>query len=260
MTSPEYSTILIFAWWQNVKVYKGIRALVFYHSYSFRLLHFLLIQGYQTIFIHCGLGDTNMRLSLTHGSSVTRQAFIDVHIDLKGTFEMHSTNFAFVLATCAGCIFFSSPSKQARFHIRFALFIIQCLWWLHALLQITAWIWTIWVPIPKYIKTRGHGKLRLYWWNWQKIGQFIKLTDRAFFVKIEKLLVKNKHFNTKLWTTLGSPRNARLNQGTCYSQGKVSSFQGICLLSYLNGWRESYLRTTKGCWTRYLKSSGLYYS
>ena len=26
-----------------------------------------------------------MRLSLTHGSSVTRQAFIDVHIDLKGT-------------------------------------------------------------------------------------------------------------------------------------------------------------------------------
>ena len=38
-----------------------------------------------------------MRLSLTHGSSVTRQAFIDVHIDSKGTFEMHSTNFAFVL-------------------------------------------------------------------------------------------------------------------------------------------------------------------
>ena len=96
------------------------------------------------------------------------------------------------------------------------------------------------------------------WWNWQKYGQFLKLTDRAFFVKIEKLIVKNNHFNTKLWTTLRSPRNARLNQGTCYSQGKVSSFQGMCLLSYLNGWCGSYLRTTKECRTRYLKSSRLY--
>ena len=65
------------------------------------------------------------------------------------------------------------------------------------------------------------------WWNWQKYEQFLKLTDRAFFVKIEKLLIKNNHFYTKLWTTLRSPRKARLNQGTRYSQGMVSSFQGI---------------------------------
>ena len=76
-------------------------------------------------------------------------------------------------------------------------------------------------------------------------------TDRAFFVKIEKLLIKNNHFYTKLWTTLRSPRKARLNQGTRYSQGKVSSFQRIYILSYLNGWCGSYLRTTKGCRTRY---------
>ena len=91
-----------------------------------------------------------------------------------------------------------------------------------------------------------------------KVWTIFKTDSRAFFVKIEKLLVKNNHFNIKLWATLRSPRNARLNQGTCYSQGKVSSFQGMCLLSYLNGWCGSYLRTTKGCRTRYLKSSGLY--
>ena len=57
------------------------------------------------------------------------------------------------------------------------------------------------------------------WWNSQKYGQYLKLTDRAFFIQIKKLVIKNNHFNTKLWTTLKSPRNARLNQGTCYSQG-----------------------------------------
>ena len=90
-----------------------------------------------------------------------------------------------------------------------------------------------------------------------KIWTFFKTNRQSIFlVKIEELLVKNNHFNTKLWITFRSPRNARLNQGTCYSQGKVSSFQGMCLLSYLNGWCGSYLRTTKGCQTRYLKSSG----
>ena len=94
-----------------------------------------------------------------------------------------------------------------------------------------------------------------------KLDIFRALPEKAFFVKqrqIEKLLVRKNHLDTKLWTTLRSPKKARLNQGTLYSQGKVSSFQGRCLLSYLNGWCGSYLRTTKGCRTWYLKSSGLY--
>ena len=91
-----------------------------------------------------------------------------------------------------------------------------------------------------------------------KIWTIFKTDRQSTFVKIEKLLVNTNHFNTKLWTTLRSPRNARLNQGTCYSQGKVSSFQGMCLLSYLNGWCGSYLPTTNGCPTQYLKSSRLY--
>ena len=119
-----------------------------------------------------------------------------------------------------------------------------------------------------YKPTRGHGKLCLSWfmnlwgnWIFFKWTFFQHCQTEHFLsnsVKIEKLLVKKNHLDTKLWTTLRSPRKARLNQGTLYSQGKVSSFQGRCLLSYLNGWCGSYLRTTKGCRTRYLKSSGLY--
>ena len=119
-----------------------------------------------------------------------------------------------------------------------------------------------WDLPQSYTSTRGPGKLCLSWWIYEEILTFFQHCQTEHFlsnsVRIEKLLFKKNHFDTKLWTTIRSPRKARLNQGTLYSQGNVSSFQGRCLLSCLNGWCGSYLWTTKGCRTQYLKSSGLY--
>ena len=49
-----------------------------------------------------------------------------------------------------------------------------------------------------------------------------------------------------------------LTRGTPYYLIKVSSFQMRYLLSNLNGGFRSYLRTTKGCQTRYFMLAPIY--
>ena len=65
-------------------------------------------------------------------------------------------------------------------------------------------------------------------------------TSKGFYYALTLLNI----LNTKLWTKLSSLRRAKLTRGTFYSLHQVFSFQARYLLSNLNGWCRSYLRTT----------------
>ena len=64
-------------------------------------------------------------------------------------------------------------------------------------------------------------------------------TSKGFYYALTLLNI----LNTKLWTKLSSLRRAKLTRGTFYSLHQVFSFQARYLLSNLNGWCRSYLRT-----------------
>ena len=65
-------------------------------------------------------------------------------------------------------------------------------------------------------------------------------TSKGFYYA----LTLSNILNTKIWTKLSSLRRAKLTRGTFYSLHQVFSSQARYLLSNLNGWCRSYLRTT----------------
>ena len=69
-------------------------------------------------------------------------------------------------------------------------------------------------------------------------------TSKGFYYALTLLNI----LNTKLWTKLSSLRRAKLTWGTFYFLHQVFSFQARYLLSNLNDWCRSFLRTTtKSC-------------